>query len=60
MKVAPAAQRQRLKCQQCGDSVGFGGRWVAAAALVALLPMALAEQWQQWVRQQSTKKQQRL
>jgi hypothetical protein len=29
---------------------------VVAVALVAALAMASAEQWQQWVRQQSTKK----
>jgi hypothetical protein len=56
MKAALAVQRQRLKRQQCNVGGGFGGRRVAAGALVAALAMALAEQWQWWVRQQSNKK----
>jgi hypothetical protein len=49
-------QRQRLKQQQRDVGVNFGGRRVAAVALVAALVMVSVEQWQQWVRQQSTKK----
>jgi hypothetical protein len=51
-----ATQRQGLNQQQCNVGNGFRGWWVAAVALVAVLAMALAEQWQRWVRQQSTKK----
>jgi hypothetical protein len=49
---------QQLKRQQCDVGGSFGGRWVAAVALVAALAMALPDQWQRWVRQQSNKKQQ--
>jgi hypothetical protein len=56
MKAAPTAQRQRLKQQQFNVDGGFGGQWVVAVALIAALAMALVEQWQQWVRQQSNKK----
>jgi hypothetical protein len=55
-KAAPAAQWQRLKQQQCNVGGGFGGQRVATVALVAVLVMALVEQWQRWVRQQSNKK----
>jgi hypothetical protein len=44
-------QQQWLKQQQCIVGGGFGGQQVAAVTLVAELAMALAEQWQQWVRQ---------
>jgi hypothetical protein len=54
--VAPAAQWQRLEQQQCSIGDGFGGRQVAVVALVAVMVMALVEQWQRWVRQQSNKK----
>jgi hypothetical protein len=57
MKVAPAVQWQQLKQQQCNIGGSFGRQRVAVVALVAVLGMALAEQWQQWIRQQSTKKQ---
>jgi hypothetical protein len=50
------AQRQRLRWQQCNIGGSFGRQRVAAVALVAALAMVLAEQWQWWVRQQSTKK----
>jgi hypothetical protein len=55
-KAAPAAQRQQLKQQRCNVSGGFGGQRVVAVALMAALTMALVEQWQWWVRQQSNKK----
>jgi hypothetical protein len=45
-----------LKQQQRNVGGSFGGRRVVALALVAMLAMALVEQWQQWVRQQLTKK----
>jgi hypothetical protein len=56
MKAVPAAQQQRLKQQQRDVGAGFDGQRVAAMALMAALAMASAEQWQRWVRQQSTKK----
>jgi hypothetical protein len=59
-KAAPAAQQQWLKQQRCNIGGGFGGQWVVAVALVVALAMVPAEQWQQWVRQQSTKKRQQL
>jgi hypothetical protein len=40
------AQQQQLKRQQGNVGGGFGGRWVAAVALVAALAMASTEQWQ--------------
>jgi hypothetical protein len=55
-KAAPAVQQQWLKQQQCNISGGFGGQWVVAVALMAALTMALVEQWQWWVRQQSNTK----
>jgi hypothetical protein len=45
MKVALAAQWQRLKQQQHSIGSGFGRGRVASVALVAALAMALAEQW---------------
>jgi hypothetical protein len=45
-----------LKQQQRNIGGGFGGQWVGGVALVEALAMALGEQWQQWVRHQSTKK----
>jgi hypothetical protein len=42
--------------QRCNVGGSFGGRRVAAVALVVVLAMALVEQWQRWVRQQSNKK----
>jgi hypothetical protein len=59
-KVAAVAQWQRLKQQSCTIGGGFCEQRVVAVALVAVLAMASAEQWQRWVRQQSTKKQQQL
>jgi hypothetical protein len=44
-KAAPVVQQQWLKQQQHNVCGGFGGRQVAAVALVAALAMALAEQW---------------
>ncbi len=59
-KAAPVEQRQWLKQQQCNIGGGFGGQQVAALALVAALAIALAEQWQRWVRHESTRKWQQL
>jgi hypothetical protein len=53
-------QRQQLKQQQHNVDGSFGRQWMVAVALVAGLEMALVEQWQLCVRQQSAKKRQRL
>jgi hypothetical protein len=49
-----------MKQQRQDIGGSFGSQRVVAVVLVAALAMTSAEQWQQWVRQQSTKKQQQL